>query len=664
MEFIEFLAKTKFHDEYKNYQDTGEFDEIEYLKQEQEYAAGQTFEPASPEIFELAPGETFMPVSSENFQGTGTSEVVLDEYPKQQQEVWAETPEISCSNESQSLDASTDVLDVKESFHVNEPPLNENQSLETQNENLNQSKERQEYLEQREHREYLEHREYIIKDTAKCFTKGIHTLSYTDNPVSIPVDVDVFFFFVVCPSHYVCKTDENEIVPVSATVLVKVLTTHSIFRGLKLFPAVHRSYIYLPEVHAYSQINISDVKVLLYILLKEAFGTHLYNRQLLDDVYFQLEFSSATCSGRPLFHENLLSFCNGFLNLRTLAFQKANHNKFVMETRDYKYDPSLSKMPNFHTFLDEFCCNDKNRKEWIRGFLAYILLETTAEPGLFYIFGEEKSGINFLMAILYSLVGNSVVKMTFHEFNHTTFDELSLFDRKRVIVINNTVDSENHNGIAEILQTFEMFCRANVIVIGSQKLQISYYQNHHRIRSFKSEPKPYRMVQKANYLWSQAGDYEFLFQNTNYLWSGDLAKERSSIFNWLLPCRENQRLESYIINAPEVDNDSKILLDHFTTWLEKEVVGDVQAITLLGARPIGKKVKESSLFATYLKFCARCGVPEIARFKHTMFGAKILESCLKLGYTVAKKRKSDGYYITGIRIRSYILSTDLSFETQ
>lgn len=296
-------------------------------------------------------------------------------------------------------------------------------------------------------------------------------------------------------------------------------------------------------------------------------------------------------------------------------------------------------MPNFNTFLEEFCFSVEDRKEWVKGFLCYVLLATTAKPRLFYIFGEGKSGINILISILCGLVGDSVWVSTVEDFNRASFLELSLGD-KRVILINNSVDSKNNTDIAEVLQTFEMFSTVNVIIIGSQKLQTLRFQNHPHIKSFKSEGRPQNL--------------ESLIRETGHSWFGALVEQRSSIFNWLVPCTQGQykyifEASEYVLSS-EVCDDSETSIDHFSKWVQEEIVVDFQAITPLGASPIRKKVKEgtelawleSSLFATYLNFCSRHEIPETAKSKHTMFGGKLLQSCLKLGSTVAKRRRSGG----------------------
>lgn len=307
-----------------------------------------------------------------------------------------------------------------------------------------------------------------------------------------------------------------------------------------------------------------------------------------------------------------------------------------------------------------FVAVTKIEKKWVKEFLCYVLLAPASEPYLFYIFGEEKIGINILISILCSLAGDSVSITTLGVLSDTHFQDLFL-SGKRFILINNPEDYENHYDIERVLQTFEMQATINVIIVGSQKPQILRFQNqgsHQRIKSLKSE--------------GRFQNIESLIQKTGDSWFGAIAQERSSIINWLLQQEYHKSLSEnseYALSFTEIYDNSETSIDHFAKWVQEEIVVDLKAMTPLGASPVGKKVnentvQESSLFATYLKFCSRHGIPETERFKHTMFAGKILESCLKLGYTVSKKRRSGGYYITGIRIRSYILSTDPSFGTQ
>lgn len=373
-EFVESLANSKFDDEYKNENDYNEdeLNENEYLNEEQQYVSGETFESAPAETFQL-------PVASE---------VVLDEYPNQEQEsVSDETLEMNRDNENQSLDGNQSLeksLDGNESLDGNQSrveteyleymemlgesenaykELNESENAYKELGPEEASKQKEKPFKPLNSREDLENHPAELasqfpQTSAKCFIKGLHKVFYNDNGFTFEL-----YFQVDTSRDYVYKNNKNETVPVRVTSLVEVLTTRSTFKGLKIFPFRNIAYLYCFEVKAYVPKSLFDVKVLLFLLLREIFGPKLYNRQLLDEVYQELEFSSATCVGRPSFDKNFLSFCNGFLNLRTLEFRDEDYKKFVLGSRGYKYESAASNLPNLDTFLDAFCCSDENRKK-------------------------------------------------------------------------------------------------------------------------------------------------------------------------------------------------------------------------------------------------------------------------------------------------------------
>lgn len=143
-------------------------------------------------------------------------------------------------------------------------------------------------------------------------------------------------------------------------------------------------------------------------------------------------------------------------------------------------------MPKFNTFLDEFCRSDENRKRCVKGLMCHVLLATTAEPDLFYFFGEEKSGISILVDTLRGLVGDSSVRVsTLDTFNEINFQEFSFAGVRLLIVIRNTDHEKNNtNLITKAFQTFQVRGTINVIILDSEKLQTSYLLH---IKSFKAE---------------------------------------------------------------------------------------------------------------------------------------------------------------------------------
>lgn len=144
-------------------------------------------------------------------------------------------------------------------------------------------------------------------------------ISYTENGFTLKL-----FFHVKIPGDYVCRNSKYEIVPVSATSLGEILTTSSSLKGLKMFPSRNLARISSLEQRTYISIRILDVKILLFLLLKDIFGCKLYNRKLLDEVYQELEFSSATYVGHPSFDKNFLAFPDGLLDLRTFQFSASD----------------------------------------------------------------------------------------------------------------------------------------------------------------------------------------------------------------------------------------------------------------------------------------------------------------------------------------------------
>lgn len=448
-----------------------------------------------------------------------------------------------------------------------------------------------------------------------------------------------------------------------------LLTKHD-FKYLRIYNVPKLAFLYIPTIGCYKRFVYEELKIILSCVLSALLDTK-YTRNILENVFKELEYSRNSRLGFPKLDRNLIVFDNIVFNTQNRRTYDFSPDFFTTHKLDFSYyaDNTLSNsIPVWDKFIDDMADGYGDRKILLRAFLNTIVLSKLDFQVILYIHGPGASGKSILTTVCTALTGeNSVITTSLTALQSDQF-ELSNLGGKKLVLISDTSGILNDPSKIKAYSgqdalrgrnmhtqgTYEVIPEGIMLFVGNQPLEVDDSGNavERRLRTFSTV----RVTDSRVSLIKRG-------KTVNEPWLGALARELPGIFNWVISQDETE-VENYMNNPrkhvksfEDEYRNSKARLNPVFEWASEELQA-IDGKTFVGCFNVDKKhdslVEGKLLFPTYISYCKRYKLPIVS---HRMFSRKLVEACKELGFkNVKKNRTSKAVFITGVGVKDIVQS--------
>ena len=360
--------------------------------------------------------------------------------------------------------------------------------------------------------------------------------------------------------------------------------------------------------------------------------------------------------------DSLLPFRNGILDLSSQTLIGAQPDFAFSWCIPFDYQPE-SDCPRIKQWLESAVGNDPEMVEYLRAWLAAILLGRADLQRFLYLKGPGGTGKSTFVRLAEALVGvNNVFITDLKNLENNRFETAGIYG-KRLVVVN---DASKYGGSVEVLKALTgqdalrierkhqqqsgTFVFKGIVVATSNEdlVTTDLTSGLDRRRATVSFSRVVSESEKAS--WQAAGGEEAI-----------LHAELPGLVNWLLGL-DTETIGQIIRNPPQMaaaENHVAMLANNpVARWLCERAAPSPGTHTQLGVHKEMRGVygfpvydgAADSLYPNYLEFCMEEHIHQLAKGR---FKATLLETASTLGFPLQQGRVPGNgrASIVGIRLR-------------
>jgi putative DNA primase/helicase len=358
----------------------------------------------------------------------------------------------------------------------------------------------------------------------------------------------------------------------------------------------------------------------------------------------------------------LLPFVNGLLDIRNKRITPAIPSRALTWCIPHRYDDTAS-CPNTRAWLADAVGNDGSMVEYLRAWLAAILLGRSDLQRFLYLKGPGGTGKSTFIRLAEALVGKHAVFVTdLRNLEQNRFETAAIYG-KRIVII---TDASRYGGSVEVLKALTgqdplrierkhqqqsgTFIFDGIVILASNDdlVTTDLTSGIDRRRAVVNFDRVVSEQEKAT--WQARGGEETILHG-----------ELPGLVNWLLhmPAAE---LEDIIRNPPAQAAQSnhiamlannpvaRWMVDNCVPGTDTTIVGQKKEVrTLSGTTEYSDS--DVHLYPAYLAWCAAENIHQLQRQR---FKSTLIDAARTLGRPVEEQRKNrDGRHgIVGLRLKS------------